>query len=264
MFDLQGKKAFVTGAASGIGRAVAEEFIAHGASVVIADIVDATMVAKEIGAQAVRSNVAEEESVSDSLKTACEMLGGPLDIVVLNAGVGDVGPDIEETEQALLEKTTRINQWGVFYGLKHAPAHLNDGGSIISTSSMAAFINMPGTAVYSASKRAMCSMTEMAALELGSRGIRVNTVCPGYVNTALGDTEEEQRVVRAFTALQRCAEPREDIAGVFLFLASDASRYMTGQSLKVDGGWHCGPTRELLKLVTGNTAAPGSKPGDDS
>jgi NAD(P)-dependent dehydrogenase (short-subunit alcohol dehydrogenase family) len=259
MFSLQGKKAFITGGASGIGRAVAEEFIARGAGVVIADIVDAMTVAEEIGAKAVVCNVAEECSVAESLDAACELLGGPLDIVVLNAGVGDVGPSIEETEQALLEKITSVNQWGVLYGLKHAPAHLNDGGSIISTSSMAAFINIPGTGVYSAAKRALCSMTEMAALELGSRGIRVNTICPGYVNTALGGTEEEQRMACVFTALQRCAEPREDIAGVFVFLASDASRYMTGQSLKVDGGWHCGPTRELLEIITGNTAVPGSK-----
>ena len=264
MFDLQGKKAYITGGASGIGRAVAEEFIAHGASVVIADIVDCTAVAEEIGAQAVNCNVADENSVTDSLTTACQLLGGKLDIVVLNAGVGDVGPSFEETGQALLEKTTRVNQWGVLYGLKHAPANMNDNGSIISTSSMAAFINMPGTGVYSASKRAICSMTEMAALELGSRGIRVNTVCPGYVNTALGDTEDEQRIVRTFTALGRCAEPREDIAGVFLFLASDASRYMTGQSLKVDGGWHCGPSRELMAMVTGSSAAPGSKAGEAS
>ena len=264
MFGLQGKKAYITGGASGIGLAVAEEFIAQGASVVIADIVDATTQAKKIGAQAVYCNVSEESSVADSLLAACELLDGPLDIVVLNAGVGDVGPSIEETGQALLEKITRVNQWGVLYGLKHAPANMNDGGSVISTSSMAAFINMPGTGVYSATKRAICSMTEMAALELGSRGIRVNAVCPGYVNTALGDTEHEQRVVLTFTALQRCAEPREDIAGVFVFLASDASRYMTGQSLKVDGGWHCGPTRELLEIVTGNTSVPGSKAQETS
>lgn len=264
MFDLQGKKAYITGGASGIGRAVAEAFIDHGARVVIADINDPTDVAAEIGAQAVSCNVADESSMADSLATACQLLDGRLDIVVLNAGVGDVGPSLEETEQALLQKTTSVNQWGVLYGLKHAPANMNDGGSIISTSSMAAFINMPGTGVYSATKRAICSMTEMAALELGSRGTRVNAVCPGYVNTALGDTENEQRVVRTFTALQRCAEPREDIAGVFLFLASDASRYMTGQSLKVDGGWHCGPTRELLEIVTGNSAAPGSEPGEAS
>lgn len=264
MFDLKNKHAYITGGASGIGLGVAQEFIAHGARVVIADIVDPTAVAESIGAQAVHCNVADETSVADSMEIACQLLGGPLDIVVLNAGVGDVGPSIEETEQTLLEKTTRVNQWGVLYGLKHAPSNMNDNGSIISTSSMAAFINMPGTGVYSASKRAICSMTEMAALELGSRGIRVNTVCPGYVNTALGDTEDEQRVVRTFTALKRCAEPREDIAGVFLFLASDASRYMTGQSLKVDGGWHCGPSPELMELVTGNSAAPGSKPGEAS
>lgn len=262
MFGLQGKKAFVTGGSSGIGRAVTEAFIAQGATAVIADIVDATAVADEIGAHAVYCNVAEEDSVADAMASACELLGGPLDIVVLNAGVGEVGPSFEETGQALLEKTTRVNQWGVLYGLKHAPQNMNDGGSIISTSSMAAFINMPGTGVYSATKRAICSMTEMAALELGSRAIRVNAVCPGYVNTALGDTEEEKRVALTFTALQRCAEPKEDIAGVFVFLASEASRYMTGQSLKVDGGWHCGPSLELLEIVTGKTASPGSDRGE--
>ena len=264
MFGLQGKKALITGGSSGIGRAVTEAFIAQGATAVIADIVDATPVAEEIGAQAVYCNVAEEDSVAGALARACELLGGPLDIVVLNAGVGEVGPSFEETGQALLEKTTRVNQWGVLYGLKHAPANMNDGGSIISTSSMAAFINMPGTGVYSATKRAICSMTEMAALELGKRAIRVNAVCPGYVNTALGDTEEEKRVALTFTALQRCAEPREDIAGVFVFLASEASRYMTGQSLKVDGGWHCGPSLELLEIVTGKTVSPGSNRGETS
>ena len=258
MFGLQGKKAYITGGSSGIGLAVAEAFIAQGAAVVIADIVDATTVATGIGAHALHCNVADESSVADSLATACDLLGGSLDIVVLNAGVGDVGYPIEETDQAMLEKVTSINQWGVLYGLKHAPANMNDGGSIISTSSMAAFINMPGTGVYSATKRAICSMTEMSALELGARGIRVNAVCPGYVNTALGDSEEEQRVVRAMTALKRTAEPREDIAGVFVFLASDASRYMTGESLKVDGGWHCGPTLELLEIITGSSASPGS------
>jgi NAD(P)-dependent dehydrogenase (short-subunit alcohol dehydrogenase family) len=255
MFNLAGKNAYITGGSSGIGRAVAETFIASGARVVIADIVDASEVAAAIGATAVRCNVAEETRVRDSLQAATSILGGPLDIVVLNAGVGDVGPNLTEIEQPLIDKVTRVNHWGVMYGLKHAPAAMNDGGAIISTSSMAAFISVPGSAVYSASKRAVTSLTEMAALELGGRGIRVNCICPGYTDTAMGSGDEGRLLCEAFTALGRAASV-DDLTGVFLFLASDASRYMTGQALKVDGGWHCGPTPQLLRLVTGNEQAP--------
>jgi NAD(P)-dependent dehydrogenase (short-subunit alcohol dehydrogenase family) len=256
LFSMAGKRAFVTGASSGIGRAVAEAFVAQGATVVIADITDGTVIANDIGASFVSLDVSNEDSVVDALQNATELCGGKLDIVVLNAGIGDVGPTLEETDQALIEKVTKINHWGVLYGLKHAPRHMNDGGSIISTSSMAAFINVPGAGVYSAGKRAVTSMTEMSALELGARGIRVNCICPGYTATAMGSGEEGQKLCEAFTALGRVATVN-DMAGVYVFLASDASAYMTGQSLKVDGGWDCGPTEKLLELVTGNASAPG-------
>lgn len=256
LFSLAGRRAFITGGTSGIGRAVAEAFVAQGATVAVADITDGTAIAKEIGAHFVSVDVSNEESVRKALQQAAELCGGNFDTVVLNAGVGDVGPTFEKTKQALIEKVTKINHWGVLYGLKHAPAYMNDGGSIISTSSMAAFINLPGAGVYSAGKRAVTSMTEMAALELGARGIRVNCVCPGYTATALGSGEEGQKLCEAFTALGRVATV-DDMAGVYVFLASVASAYMTGQSLKVDGGWGCGPTEKLLELVTGDSAAPG-------
>ena len=256
MFSLAGKRAFITGGISGIGRAVAEAFVAQGAIVVVADISDGTEIAGEIGATFVHVDVSDETSVAGAIDAAVDIAGGKLDIVVLNAGIGDVGPSFENTDQALIEKVTKINYWGVLYGLKHTPSHMNDGGSIISTSSMAAFINIPGAGVYSSGKRAVTSMTEMAALELGNRSIRVNAVCPGYTATALGSGEEGQKLCEAFTALGRVATVA-DMAGVYVFLASQASAYMTAQSLKVDGGWDCGPTEKLLELVTGDSAAPG-------
>lgn len=255
MFSLKDRKTFITGGASGIGRAVAAAFVERGAAVVIADLADANAAAAEIGASYVAVNVAEERSVAEALEEAERILGGKLDVVVLNAGVGDVGPTLQATEQRLIDRVTKINQFGVLYGLKHAPSHMNDGGSIITTASMAAFISVPGSAVYSAGKRAVTSMTEISALELGARGIRVNAVCPGYTATALGSGEEGRRICEAFTALGRVAEV-DDMSGVFVFLASDASRYMTGQALKVDGGWDCGPTSTLLHLVTGSDTAP--------
>ena len=251
MFCLEGKSAFVTGAAGGIGRAVAERFVQAGAKVVITDIVDSHVVADEIGASFIQVDVGLEESVVSGLEQA-EQLLGPLDIVVNNAGIGDVGHTLAETSQELMERTTRINQWGVFYGLKHAPGLMNDGGSIINTSSLASILKMAGSGAYSATKAAVVSLTKMAALELGQRGIRVNAVCPGYIATALGSGDEGKTLCEQFTALGRVGTT-QDLAGVFHFLAADESSYLTGQALLVDGGWSCGPSPQLLETILGTS-----------
>lgn len=256
MFSLKNKNAFVTGGASGIGAGVAQAFASQGATVVIADITDGTVAAQEIGAEFVPIDVSVETSVAEALEESVRLLGGNLDIVVLNAGIGDVGPTFEETDKRLVEKLTAINYWGVLYGLKHAPRYMNGSGSIISTSSMAAFINVPGSGVYSSGKRALLSMTEMAALELGSRGIRVNAVCPGYTATSMGSGDDARKICETLTALGRVAEV-SDMTGVYVFLASDESAYLTGQAIRVDGGWSCGPTTALLESIIGSTSAPG-------
>ncbi len=255
LFDLTSRTAYVTGGAAGIGLGVATALRESGAEVVIADRVDATAQADRIGARYFPVDVAEEASVRESLRMATEHHQAKLDIVVLNAGVGDVGPTLENTDQALMEKVISVNQKGVIHGLKHAPGSMNDGGSIIATSSMAAHISLPGGGVYSSTKRAVNSLVETSAMELGGRGIRVNSICPGYTDTAMGSGEEGAVLCEAFTALGRMANV-EDLVGVFLFLSSDASRYITGQAIKVDGGWDCGPTEKLMELVTGSSIAP--------
>ena len=253
MFNLEGKNAYITGAAGGIGYAVAARFCKAGANVIITDVTDASQAAKDIGAQFLRVDVSDETQVSDSLKQA-ESLIGKLDIVVNNAGIGEVGHTFEESEQAFIERTTKINQWGVLYGLKHAPKHMNDGGSIINTASVAAFINIIATGVYSATKAAVVSMTAMSALELGNRGIRVNAVCPGYIATALGSGDEGVDLCEALTALGRVGTT-DDLVGIYHFLASDDSSYLTGQALKVDGGWSCGPSSTVLEKILGKAHA---------
>jgi len=255
-FDLTQKNAFITGGASGIGLAVAKLFIEQGAKVAIADINDPSCIAAEIGAIGLSCDVASETSVANALKLASESLGGSLDIVVLNAGIGEVGPTLEESESALIESVTAVNYYGVVYGLKHAPGVMNDNGAVICTASLAAFVNVPGSAIYSASKKAVVSLTEMAALELGPRGIRVNCVCPGYVDTNMGSGDGGRQLCEAFTALGRMASV-DDISGVFLFLASEASRYVTGQAIKVDGGWSAGLSLQLLEQLTGSDTSPG-------
>jgi NAD(P)-dependent dehydrogenase (short-subunit alcohol dehydrogenase family) len=250
MFSIQGKSAFITGAAGGIGLAVAIRFIEAGAEVVITDIVDGSQAAEEIGAHFVSIDVSSEESVQSALERAVALIG-KLDVVINNAGIGDIGPTLEETGQDLLERITKINQWGVLYGLKHAPKHMNDGGSIINTSSLAASLSLPGNGTYSAAKRAVESMTEMSALELGARGIRVNAIAPAYVATALGSGDEGVTLAETFTALGRVATT-DDLIGVYHFLAANESAYITGQTIVVDGGWSCGPTSQLLSLVIGS------------
>jgi NAD(P)-dependent dehydrogenase (short-subunit alcohol dehydrogenase family) len=249
MFSLKGKNAYITGAAGGIGNAVAKRFLEAGANVIITDVTDATQVASEIGALFHRVDVSDEKQVIQSLQKAEEQLG-KLDVVVNNAGIGDVGFTFEDSDQSLIERTTRINQWGVLYGLKHAPKHMNDGGSIINTSSMAAIINLIASGVYSATKAAVVSMSRMSALELGERGIRVNAVCPGYIATALGSGDEGVDLCEAMTALGRVGTT-DDLVGLYHFLASNDSSYLTGQALQVDGGWSCGPSKAVLEKVLG-------------
>ncbi len=249
MFNLKGKNAYVTGAAGGIGHAVAERYLNAGARVVITDVIDRSRVSEETGAFFHRVDVSDEQQVARSLAKAEKQLG-KLDVIVNNAGVGDVGYTFEESEQSLIERTTRINQWGVLYGLKHAPKHMNDGGSIINTSSMAAIINLIASGVYSATKAAVISMSRMSALELGDRGIRVNAVCPGYIATALGSGDEGVDLCEAMTALGRVGTT-DDLTGLYHFLASDDSSYLTGQALQIDGGWSCGPSKAVLEKVLG-------------
>lgn len=248
-FSLSDRTAIVTGAAGGIGNAVAARLVQAGARVVITDIIDGTESARSIDAEFIHMDVGDENSVSDGFFKAAASLG-KLDIVVNNAGIGDVGTSLTDSSQELVERITRINQWGVLYGLKHAPPLMNDGGSIINTSSLAAIMKLAGSGLYSASKAAVISMTKMAALELGNRGIRVNAVCPGYIDTALGSGDEGKTISETFTALGRVGTTA-DLAGVFHFLAADESSYMTGQALVVDGGWTCGPSPRVLERILG-------------
>lgn len=252
--DLTGKNALVTGAAGGLGWATARRLIDHGARVVVTDIRHTEAVDKLDGASFFECDVSVEQQVADSLGKAESALG-KLDIIINNAGLTHLGGALEEMDADYFQLMQRVNVDGVFYGLKHAPAHMNNGGSIINTASLAAFMQSYGTAAYNASKAAVVSLTKSAALELGPRGIRVNAVCPGHtmVDRPGFDQEEKSALIeicRVATALGRHAEPDEQ-AAVFHFLASDESRYITGQALVVDGGFSLGHTPLMEQKILG-------------
>lgn len=248
--DLTGKNALITGGAGGIGWAVAERLVAHGAKVAITDIRHTEAVDKLSEALFYTCDVSEEEQVAAVFSRAAGEMG-TLDIVINNAGLTDLGGYIGEMTAAYFERMQRVNVNGVFYGLKHAPVHMRDGGSIINTASLAAVYGGPGYAAYSMSKAAVVSLTKSAAIELGPRQIRVNAVCPGHTLVDRPGLTDEMMAPLVHqcemqTALGRIAQVDEQ-AAVFHFLAADESRYITGQALIVDGGFSLGDTEKVFE-----------------
>jgi 3alpha(or 20beta)-hydroxysteroid dehydrogenase len=260
MFSLAGKVAVVTGGASGIGAATARRFAQADAKVVIGDIADAGPVAKETGGLAVRADVSREADVENLLESALREFGR-LDVVVNNAGIGAGGFLAALTEQEL-DATLSVNLKGVIWGIKHAAPRIADGGSIMSTASLAGLIGTPSYGAYVASKAGVIGITKTAALELAPRGIRVNCVCPGTIDTpmATGNEEDvEYRLANLLHPLGRMGHA-EEVAALFHFLASDDSAFITGQAIAIDGGMSAGPSMgvigPLYQMVTGKEAQP--------
>ena len=255
MFSLIGKSAFITGGAAGIGLGIARRYISAGAEVVIADIVDDSTIAEEIGARYLQVDVSNELELKTALENAAKEIG-KLDIVVNNAGI--TGRDnfvtIAEGDAEHLLEVFKINAFGVFFGLKLAPPLMKDYGSIIITSSLAAVMGLPGNSQYSGTKAAVNVFGEIAALELGPRGIRVNVVCPGFINTKMGASKLGTHIASKATALGRLGDV-DDLVGIYHFLAADDSRYVTGQVFNVDGGWTAGVSDQLMKSYAKESGA---------
>jgi len=253
MFNLKGKTALITGGTSGIGLMVARRFIEAGAKVCVVGRRDTGhQIAEKIGAQFLQYDVSEETSVVAMLKAA-EQLLGKLNILVLNAGDGSLGDPLAQTNSNLLQQVFQVNTFGTFYGLKHGPAHMQDNASIICTSSSASGYRPPNFEPYASSKAAVDSLVRSAAMELGARGIRVNAVCPGGVATEMAPYDAElDRQIGKLNALGRGFMKEREICGIYHFLASEESTFITGQALAVDGGSGLGCSSSLYQLIMEN------------
>jgi len=247
MGRLSGKVAIITGAARGQGATFARSFVTEGAEVVLADIMDddGKLLADELGDSAVylHHDVTDEASWDEAVRTAVESFG-KLNVLVNNAGILKWSPMHRVSLEDYMSVIT-VNQVGCFLGMKAVirPMREAGGGSIINQSSTSGLEGMAGVISYSASKFAVRGMTKTAAIELGRFGIRVNAVCPGGINTQMGnpfeqDGEDLQKNYE-MNPIPRIGSP-EEVAGLMVFLASDESSFCTGADFVVDGGYTVG------------------------
>jgi 3alpha(or 20beta)-hydroxysteroid dehydrogenase len=249
MGRLDGKVAIVSGAARGQGEAEARLFVAEGAKVVLGDVLDdlGEKVAIDLGdaARYVHLDVTKPDDWKSAVDTAVSTFG-KLDVLINNAGILKLGPiETQPLEEYLA--VINVNQVGCFLGMQAVIPAMKaaGGGSIVNTSSVSGLIGTVGLAAYTASKFAVRGMTKVAAMELGHSGIRVNSVHPGGVDTAMLRMEEfddiDDDAVYGAQPIPRVAQP-EEIAKMMLFLASDDSSFSTGSEFVADGGYTAGPS----------------------
>ena len=242
MNRLTGKVAIVTGGAQGQGAAIARSFVAEGAKVVIADVAkeEGQALADALGPDAhfAHHDVSDEASWTAVVEDANTRFG-TVNVLANNAGVLRFG-EIATAGLDEVELMWRVNQMGVFLGMRAVVPTMkaNGGGSIINASSVEGLAGMAGCTAYAATKWAIRGMTKCAAMELGGRGIRVNSVHPGMIDTPMtrvhgGDAAMEFGASKV--PMRRVGYP-EDIAPVYVFLASDESSYINGAEITVDGG----------------------------
>ncbi len=237
MFGLDGKIALVTGGGSGIGLATARRLAAAGAKVVIANRSNADRAAAEFGGEYLPVDVVEESQVIAVVAEVARR-HGRIDILVNSAGVISDQVAIAELSAVAMRRHFEVNTMGVWATMRHAAPHMA-GGSIVNIASVAAMLGVGSYAAYSASKAAVVSLTQTAAVELAEQGIRVNCVCPGSIDTPMlrqqENAEAEIALIEIAAAAGRVGMP-EEVAALVHFLAADDCRYITGQAIAVDGG----------------------------
>lgn len=242
LIDLSGKQALVTGGAKGIGRAIAERLAAAGARVTVADLDPAGAdTAKAIGGSFVVCDITNADQLNDAVAAAAD--GGNLDILVNNAGIYPTTGPIENVTDSFVTKMLEVNVRAQYSAAREAARHMKKGGAIVNLASIAGVRGGANITAYSASKGAVIALTRAFANELGPKGIRVNAIAPGIIDTP--GVQEQMAPLKkggldidaaiAANPLRIAGQP-DHIARATLFLVSELAAFVTGQTLVVDGG----------------------------
>ncbi len=236
---LQGKRAVVTGAAQGIGQAIAAAFVAEGAQVLLVDIdaAGAAQTAAELSQQAFHADMAQKAEIERIFAHVAASWGG-LDILVNNAGVTHAA-ELDALTEDDFDRVFAINLKAALWATQSAARLMARGSAVVNMSSVNALLAIPNQIPYAVSKGALKQLTNVTALALAPQGIRVNAIGPGSIMTdmlkgIMSDRAAEDRILSR-TPLGRCGEP-EEVAAVAVFLASSESSYITGQTIYPDGG----------------------------
>jgi len=254
-FSIGGKNCLIVGGTAGIGLGVAEHFVQAGADVIITGRrATGESIAAGVGARFVRMDLAESGSIFAGMASAADLFGGRIDCLILNAGIADDAGGVDGLDLAVFRRVFEVNVFGVAQALRDGIAHMEQGGSVVVTSSPAATELMPGVAAYGASKAAVNALVKTAAIELGPRGIRVNAVLPGVIETEMAfdpdGLEEELERLSSLTATGKVRQPAE-MGPPFQFLASAASETCTGALLACEDGVSAGFSSLLLARAFG-------------
>lgn len=242
---LSGKVAIVTGASRGIGREIAERLAENGAKVVVnyasspAKAEEVVSVIKQSGgeARAIQADIRQVAAIERLFGETIEAYGG-IDILVNNAGIMTTKPVAAMTEEDF-DQQFAINVKGTYFAIQQAFYHMNSGGRIINFSTSVVGQMFPAYSVYAGTKGAVEQFTRQLAKEFGPKGITINAVAPGPINTELftiGKSEEQITGIANMNAFGRLGEP-DDVAGAVLFLAGEESKWITGQTIRVNGGF---------------------------
>ncbi|MEQ1951599.1 glucose 1-dehydrogenase [Mesorhizobium sp. CN2-181] len=248
LFDLSGRKAFVTGASRGIGQTIAVALADAGADVAISarkldSLVETKVTIKALGRRCVvqAQDVSDVSASAEAIKEAAKALGG-LDILVNNAGYEEVRPSLE-VDEALWDRIVETNLKGAFFAAQAASKIMESngkGGAIVNLCSLTSYVGIPTAVAYGSSKTGLLGMTRALATEWAPLGIRVNAIAPGYFHTAMTDVFYQDAGWQQ-AMLDKIPQKRfgtmQDIGGTVVFLASEASAYVTGHCIPIDGGY---------------------------
>ena len=243
----ENKVVVITGAAGGLGKAMAKRFVEDGAKVAMCDLRGAGDAAKEIGdgAFGYDFDITDRESVRVHMEQIAKELGR-IDVLVNNAGI-NVGPDERKTVEDFSDKwwdaIIKVDLDGTYNCTKAAVPYMGEGGSVVNISSIVGMIPLRNQCAFTAAKAAVINFTKAIAMELAPKGIRANVICPGTIGIAitnkLWSANSAMEGLLSHIPMGRQGVP-EEIANATAFLASDAASYITGAVLPVDGGWTCG------------------------